>query len=164
MSYRAIPVNIGYALVDGTARALGLETKVELSDHSIKVEYALPNIDTRAWDSNLYRNGNVFVDGYANPIKPTVNYHEDLENPDTIDVEEGESGEEDDNSESDEDDGPHVSLISSPRYRDYMRQDLVSQLLTPNEQWKLLAYGILGVAILQFFTIIITMWATGQFA
>lgn len=164
MSYRAIPVNAAYGIVDGTARALGLETKVELSDHSITVEYALPDVDTRAWDSNLYVNGNVFVDGYANPIKPKVNYNEELENPDTIDVEEGETGTADDTADSEEGDGPHVSLISSARYRDYMRQDLVSQLLTPNEQWKLLAYGILGVAILQFFTIIITMWATGQFA
>lgn len=157
MSYREIPLNAALGVVGGTASALGLQLKVEASDHSLNVSYTQPDQDTRAWDSNLYRNGNLFVKGYANPIKPRVVHNDQLENPDTIDVEEGDAV---DTSDGDD---QHVSLISSSRYRDYMRQDLVSQLLTPQEQWKLIAYGIIGVAIVQFLTIIITMYVNGAF-
>lgn len=161
MSYREIPINIAFGFVESTASAMGVRTKVELSDHSINVSYRLPDDDKRAWDRDLYKNGNVFVSGYANPIKPRVEHNEQLENPDTVDVAEGDVDEE--AAESEADGGPHVSLISSSRYRDYMRQDLVSQLLTPQEQWKLIAYGVLGLGILQFIAIIITLYGTGSF-
>ena len=135
---------------------MGLQKEVKLSDHSIRVRLTHPDKDSEAWDNNLYRNGNVFVQGYANPIKPRVKHNRQLENPDEIDVTEHET-------EEQSDDDEHVSLISSSRYRDYMRQDLVSQLLTPQEQWRLIAYGILGLGILQFFAIIVTMYGTGAF-
>lgn len=148
-----------------TGRSLGstfgLQTAVVLSDHSIKVRMESPDKDTRAWDTNLYGNGNVFVEGYANPIKPRVEYHEQLENPNTVEVTEGDT----DDTEASEDDADdtHVQLISSGRYRDYMRQDLISQLLTPDAQWKLIAYGVLALGVLQFFAICVTLYGTGAF-
>ena len=142
--------------------SVGLELAVELSEHSIELELEKPDEDTRAWDPSMYSGGNVFVEGYANPIKPRVNYHQELETPDTIDVEEG--NKESEESEEKSEDEPHLELISSGRYRDYMRQDLISQLLTPDAQWKLIAYAVLAMCVLQFLGIIITLWATGSFA
>lgn len=144
-------------------QSVGLELAVELSEHSIEIEMEKPDEDTRAWDPDLYSNGNVFVQGYANPIKPRVQYNQALEEPSTIDVTEGDGeGVQDDT--DDTDDGPHLELISSGRYRDYMRQDLISQLLTPDAQWKLIAYAVLGMLVLQFIGIIVTLYATGTFA
>ena len=138
----------------------GLQLAVELSEHSITIEMEQPDESNRAWDTSLYKHGNVFLDGYANPIKPTVDQQTGLENPDHVS-----NGDEADGSESDGDgsDGPHTQLISSGRYRDYMRQDLISQLLTPESRWNKMLYGIIAVAALQFMTIIITLYATGSF-
>jgi hypothetical protein len=115
----------------------------------------------RAWDDSLYKRGNLFVDGYANPIKPKVRYNKDLENPNTIDVQEGDTP---DDREPEDDSTNHLELISSPRYREYMRQDLISQLLNPQEQWRLIVYGIIALGALQFLSIIITMYVTGGFS
>lgn len=160
MTYRSKPVNwmLNFALALGDQ--VGLQQKVEVSDHSIDVELTMPDHDNRAWDPDMFKNGNLFVDGYANPIKPSVEHHKDLEDSDTVEVQEGDPDTED--TENDES-GPHVELISSSRYRDYMRQDLVSQLLTPQEKWRLLAYGILAVGGLQFMTMIVILYATGGF-
>lgn len=170
MSYRAIPVNAMLAVTKATASTLGLKLKVELSDHSIEHSYALPDKDSKAWDMGMYKNGNLFPKGYANPIKPIVKHNENLENPNEIDHKEG-SPESSDGASSDapqlegetEGERTHVQLISSSRYRDYMRQDLVSQLLTPKEQWKLIAYGVLGLGILMFLSMIITLYVNGAF-
>jgi hypothetical protein len=164
MSYRAAPANWLIAAGRSLGRTLGCQLAVDVNDHSIELEMEVPSKDTRAWDTDLYRYGNLFVGSYANPIKPRVEYNEDLENPDEITHVEGEPedaphGE----SETDGEDVGHVQLISSPRYRDYMRQDLISQLLTPQEQWKLIAYAVAGVIALQFVTMIIVLYATGTF-
>lgn len=140
-------LNLGRKL----ARADGRELAVDLSDHSIGIKMAKPDTDELAWDPDLYHRGCVFVDGYANPIKPVVNRNKTLEDPDTIDAEQPENEER------------HVEMISSSRYGDYMKQDLISQILNPKEHWRLLAYGILGLLVLQFFAIIVTLYATGGF-
>lgn len=129
------------------------ELAVELSDHSINVRMVETDTEQRAWDDNLYRYGNVFIDGYANPIKPSVEYNEELEDPDTVDVEEG----------SAEDSDSHVELISSPRYRDYMRQDLIGQLLNPREQWRIIAYAVIGLALIMAINLVVTLSAAGVF-
>lgn len=136
------------------ARADGRELAVDLSNHSISIKMVRPDRDGMAWDPDLYRYGNVFMDGYANAIKPTVRRNKELEDPDEVDVEV---------SEESEADGGHVEMISSSRYADYMKQDLISQLLNPKEQWRLLAYGIIALGVLQFFGIIITLYVAGGF-
>jgi hypothetical protein len=166
MSIRATIPNALIGWGRRLGNSLGCEIAVELNDHSIQTEMVVPNKETRAWDSDLYRKGNVFVGSYANPIKPRVEYHEDLEDPDEITHVEGEPDtppEGESETDGGEDVG-HVQLISSPRYRDYMRQDLISQLLTPSEQWKLIMYAVLGNVVLTFFAIIVTLYATGSFA
>ncbi|WLW38201.1 hypothetical protein [Halorubrum spindle-shaped virus-BLv25] len=161
LNYLAAPMNYTLWAAESVAYAAGFKLQVVVSDHSVKIKFVKPDKDTRAWDSNLFKNANLFVQGYANPFKPRVEHNSKLENPDTIDIQEGEP-----DGENDETDGSNgdVSLIASSRYRDYMRQDLVSQLLTPKEQWKLIAYGVLAIGVLQFLAIIVTLYATGTFA
>lgn len=117
----------------------------------------VPNKNERAWDPNLYKNGQLYHAAYANPIKPKVNHDTDLETPDTIDV--NKSGVATDGGKTD----AHVQLISSSRYREYMRQDLISQLLNPREQWKILVYVLIGVLILVVANVLISLSAAGAF-
>lgn len=138
-------------------RILGTELVIECSEHSIETSMETPEQDDRAWDSNLYKHGQMFYSGYSNPIKPTVDVNKSLEEPDTVDIEEGTEGDENDA------EGPHTELISSARYRAYMRQDLISQLLTPKEQWQMLAYGLLVLGVFQLLTVATVLWATGSF-
>ena len=177
MSYREIPAQFVMGMAETFAKSLGCEPEVTLSEHSIDIDYTVPDKDRKAWDSSMYKNGNVFVEGYANPIKPRVHDNPELENPDTVDVVEGDGGVEVEEREgdssvdgaADREDGAggerdkHVGLISSSRYQTYMQQDLVSQLLTPQEQWRLIAYGILALGGLSFMNIIIVLYATGSF-
>lgn len=148
---------IAAGLAVGTAT--GLQQVVELSDHSISISVEQPDESNRAWDDSLYKNGNVFIDGYSNPVKPQVKQHTGLQNPDTAEIEEGEP---DGGSDVDESD-THAQLITSSRYRDYMRQDLISQLLTPESRWNKMLYGLIGIGALQFLGIVITLYATGSF-
>ncbi len=134
-------------------RLLGTELVVEVSQHSIKTTMDHPNKEDKAWDPDMYKHGQLYYEGYANPIKPRAKVNKGLEDPDEIDIEESEQ----------EDTEEEVSLISSARYHKYMRQDLISQLLTPTEKWRLIAYAVLGVGALQFINMVITLWATGSF-
>lgn len=138
---------------------MGCELAVELSDHSITIKMDHPNKNNRAWDENLYRKGNVFHSDYANPIKPQVDHNKGLKNPDEVHVQEGNSTATDGGKE--EQDQSHVQMISSPRYRDYMTQDLISQLLTPDERWKLLAYAVAFTAFLAIINIMVSLSAAG---
>jgi hypothetical protein len=144
-----------------TGRSLGrsgdAELAVDVSDHSISVAMEEPDKTQRAWDSNLYRRGNLFIDGYANPVKPSVQQHKELATPDEAKVIEGQP---EDDSPPD-DDEPHVDLIASPRYRAYMRQDLISQLLNPRAQWRLIAYAVIALAVFMAVNIVVSLAAAG---
>jgi hypothetical protein len=151
-------------------RILGCELAVETSQHSLKTSMVVPDRNDRAWDPGLYKYGNLFHEGYANPIKPRARRNTELEDPDTIDVETSDAtadveaaADDEELDKSDDTDVEHVKLISSPRYRKYMRQDLISQLLTPKEQWRLIAYGVLGLAGVQVVTLLVILWANGSF-
>lgn len=158
----------------------GLEMAVEVSDHSIKCSMEKPDESQRAWDPDMFKSGNLFVSGYANPIKPDVESNPELKQKNTVDVREGgpdvtapdggtvdsQAADVPDEIEADaepDSDGPHVQLISSGRYQKYMQQNLIEQLLTPESRWNTLVYAILGVAALGFVQIIVTLYATGSF-
>ena len=159
-------------------RVLGCELVVEASQHSLSTTMERPNTDgARAWDDNLYKHGQLYYAGYANPIKPRVKVDTDLETPDQVAVEESQFNPLDQNPATDGGEiteemhrrtqGPaddeHTKMISSARYRKYMRQDLISQLLTPRERWRLITYAIIGLGLLQMFGIVMTLYATGSF-
>lgn len=147
-----------------TGRTFGYELAVVASDHSLNVRMVNPrNHNDRAWDPDLYRYGNLFVSGYANPVKLKVDYHQELENPNQIEVDGGTTTAtaEDASREGQDGDGVHADVISSPRYREYMRQDLISQVLNPQEQWKKLLYAIAGVGVLSALTLMFTLSSAG---
>lgn len=137
-------------------RALGCELVVEVSDHSIKTTMEVPDTSKRAWDGNLFRRGQLFVKGYANPIKPRIIRHDDREELDEVDVEEGDGA-------ADAEDDRRLELIPSTRYREYLNQHLISELVNPQEQWQLLVYGIIALGVLLFVNMIVTLHATGSF-
>lgn len=137
----------------GLGRSAGYELAVELSDHSIKTTMVDPSDDDLAWDDGLYKHGGVFHEDYANPLKIRVNERKNLEDPDEVELEEGDE-------EADGD--VHTEVISSKRYAGYMRQHLIEQLLTPRSQWKLAVLGIIGLGLLQLLTIILMLFVTGS--
>lgn len=145
----------------GFGRTLGCELVVDTSPHSIEVSMEVPDKSRRAWDANLFRHGQMYAKGYANPIKPMVNHNPELENPDTIAVDGGKIEEDEDETDVEDDPSPHVELISSTRYREYMRQDLISQLLNPREQWRLVVYAVIALALLMTINLMVSMAGAG---
>lgn len=135
----------------GLGRSLGCELVVEVSDHSIDLAMQQPDKEERAWDPELYKNGQLYYSDYANPIKPKIEYNQDLEQPDRVAATDG----------GDSDDAAHVKMISSPRYREYMRQDAISQILNPREQWRLIFFAVIGLALLVVVNIMMNASATG---
>jgi len=137
-------------------RMLGCELVVEASENSLRTSMEVPDTDKRAWDSNLYRRGNLFIDGYANPVRPKIVPADEKGQLDDVEVVEGDGDDEDDESAA-------VGLIPSHRYQTFMSQQMLSELMNPREQWKLIVYGVIALGALQFIAIIVTMYATGSF-
>lgn len=135
-------------------RMFGTQLVVEASNHSLETSMEVPGKEKRAWDPSMYKRGQMYIHGYANPVKPQVNYNEELTDPDTTTLKEKIADEE-------EHDNAHTQLISSPRYREYMRQDLISQLLNPREQWRLIAFAVIALAVLQVATLVVGLAAAG---
>lgn len=136
----------------GFGQTLGCELVVDISDHSIGTSMEIPNTNSRAWDDNLFKSGQLYLKDHANPIKPYLVRNEDLEDPDEVDVKET----------KDVDSDNHTRVISSPRYKEYMRQDLISQLLNPRAQWRLIAYAVIILAVLMLANVFISMSAAGM--
>ena len=134
--------------------SLGCEPVIEVSEHSIKMSMEVPDKSKRAWDSDLYESGQLFYEGYANPVKLRVNQTQNPKQPDTLESPKPlpDGGEE-----------KNLEVIPSYRYRQHMDQHLLSQLVNPTQQWTLLLYAILGVGGLVVLSIIITMYVTGGF-
>ena len=148
------PFNIAFTTARIAGQTLGYQLVVELSDHSIDISMERPDKTERAWDDRLYKSGNVFLKGYANPIKPSIEPNDKLENHDEVDIEES--------NERPTPESQHVSVISSSRFKTYMKQDLISQLLTPKEQWRIIAYAVGALALLMFINVAVSMSAAGM--
>jgi hypothetical protein len=135
-------------------RTLGCELKVDVSDHSIKTSMVKPDTERWAWDKNLYKNGNLFVEEYANPIKPRVTVGEEIDESTEVDVTEGDGGEETDSN-------AHTQLISSAKYHEIIRADKISQLMNPREQWRLIVYAVIALCVLMLGNVFISLSAAG---
>lgn len=151
---------VGMSLARSLGRSLGCELVVETSDHSINLSMERPQTADRAWDHDLYQHGQLYYRGYANPIKPVVQPADSRDELDDVAVEEGETDAETPGSDG-EDRERTVGLVPSTRWRMYLDQHLISELVRPEERWKLLVYGVLGVAGLQFITIIVIVYLMG---
>lgn len=159
MSLRSYILTAWLGWLRDIANQMGCELIIEASDHSLETTFEHADKNSRAWDPNLYRRGQLYIKGYANPVKPAVDYNQDLEDPDTAVIREGDV----ELDEDDEQEGAHTELISSPRYREYMRQDLISQLLNPREQWRLIMYAVIGLGGLMLINVLITLSVAGAF-
>lgn len=149
----------------GSARAfgnaLGCETAVEFSSHSIELKMVDPSTATYAWDPDLYVKGNAFYTGYANPIKPVVDKTATIKEPDEIDVEDGDPDESDASG-----DDRYVSLISSTRHVLAAQNNIISQLINPKERLKLIQWSLIaiaGVLVLTFLLLVVVAARVGVF-
>lgn len=123
-------------LVVGIARLLGLKLKVQLSEHKIKLSLVEPDkLENEAYDSTQYANGNIFLEGYANPIK--ARFDDAKEN---------------------------LELIASERYKHFMRMSLLKDLIrsTAGGGWTLkkilvvtLVISLVNTAMIGFFLVML---------
>lgn len=131
-------------------RILGCELAVDAGGQTLDVQMVTPSTDgERAWDDTMYVRGNLFVDGYANPVKPQVRTNAELGDSDEVDVEVSEQASED---------PENVSMMSSARYRLFMVQDLVSELLNPKERLDKILYGIIAVGAVLLINLLSTLF------
>lgn len=135
---------------------LGCELVVETSDHSLHTSMEVPNSSTRAWDSNLWTKGQLFIRGYANPIKPYVERHLDQGEQDQARIKSSEL----------EDDEDHTGIVASTMYRMYQDQHLASELMLPSEKWKRIFWAVIalgGLITLSVGLNLATMVSSGGF-
>lgn len=130
---------------------MGCYLVVEPSNHTVDISMEIPNQDKRAWDLDHYRFTNIFPRGYSNPVKIAVRSHKELGHPDVVDIIQTEETTQElpDGGQ----DVSHVELISSHRYREFMQQNLISQLINPTETLNkiiILLLAVLGVSGLIF--------------
>jgi len=129
-----------------TGRAVGCELEVTVDDQRISLSMSPPGArESRSWDNELYARGQMYYGDYANPIKPLANKRTDVDDKDTGTLyvsEDGDSGGE----------TPYVKLMSSARYQIHMANEMIDSLVTPDEQWNKIFYGLVLLGILQFFS------------
>lgn len=176
---------LGNTLI-GLGRSIGRkegasELAVTVSDHSIKARMVDISEKEMAWDHDLYRHGNLFYQSYANPVKIKVNHNPGLDNKDTVGLQEGDAsvqqGHEDDGDGSDplvegdadyssqertaDESEQHKEVMSSNRYQMLAKQNIISQMVNPQEQWRILMYLIIGTLITAFISVIMSASAAG---
>lgn len=140
---------LNYARITG--RILGTELVVDVSDHSIDIKMKVPNKTERAWDSNLYKRGQLFRAGCANPVKVVLDESGTLEEEDSVDIVEGSGGR------------GETTVMASQRYKTYMLQKTIKDMAMPTSHWHKVIYGMIALGALGLFQIIVTLWATGSF-
>lgn len=134
--------------VRSMANAFGYQIVVETSPHSLHVSFEKPNTMQRAWDPGLFKRGQLYVKGYANPVKPIARQttsHTEKDEVDMIDTYEGKG-----NAPVVVGDGgkqmQHTEIISSPRFHSLMQQKIIEAMVRPEQQWKTIVYIMLFIA------------------
>lgn len=111
----------------GIARSLGhaagYRTAVVLEDQRVDVKLIHLDEDAIAWDPGHYLYTNLFLSGYANPVKPEVD-------------------------ESD------VSLVPSERYKRYMDQHLLSEMIGEGRSLRAVIAALLAIGGLEALVLI----------
>lgn len=130
-------------------RKFGYELKVTQSSHSLHTKMVNPNADEHAWDPDLYKHGNLFLQGHGNPVKMHVDRTHD----------EGEMSE---NKVTAKDShGESVEIIASPFYKELIKADKLGQLLNPEEQWQKMMYALIGILVISSISGVASMSAAG---
>lgn len=95
--------------VRSVARAVGLELEVVLTEHKIKTKMQNPDKTDKFWNSKIWTNGNIYLKDYANPVNIEIS---DIENH-----------------SHKEDDSVDADLITTERYKTFMEQSLIDDML-----------------------------------
>lgn len=91
---------LAYDVVAGIMLMLGYKLKVTVGEHKIYLDWVkASNLKERAWDKSHYVNGNIFVKGYANPIKPRLDREKS-----------------------------NLDMIESTRYKDFMKLQTIQNI------------------------------------
>jgi len=110
----------------------------------------------KSWDPDMYYRGQMYYRGYTNPIKPVVKRTDDVQEKDRTYL----YTEQDTDTEGAE--APQRTMMASARYKVHMANDMISELVTPSEQWDKIFYGLILLGILMFFNMAISVLiATG---
>lgn len=113
--------------VRGIARIFGYELKIVLTEHKIKTKFDNPSREGNCWDSTHWTKGNIFLKGIANPIKPKK-----------TEVEDGD-----------------WDLITSERYKTFMEQSLIDDMLQASKSDGLtLKTAVIALASLQILNLV----------
>jgi len=111
----------------------------------------------RHWDPDLYYKGSMYYRGYANPIKPIVERTDDVKQKDRTYLYTKEGPEEHDSEK------PQRTMMASARYKAHMANQMISELVTPSEQWDKIFYGLILLGVLMFFNMAVSVLiATGS--
>lgn len=145
MGVRTAIANFALGMGRSIGNSMGCELAVDVSGHSIETKMVPPKPNSeRAWDDDLFVKGNLFVNDYANPVKPVVEHNEGIDDPDQVELETSDEG----------DDDVHTSVISSKRYGLFMMQNLVSELLNPSERLTTIQWILVGIAGMLLMTLL----------
>jgi hypothetical protein len=148
---------LGAARIFG--RTLGCELEVTVDNQRIQTVMRPPGSHSaRVWDPDMYYRGNLYLRGYANPVKPGVDVELDPSELDrgTIEVSEGSREAFADGGERVEAlpvvEDEHARLMSSKLFKKHMDNHMISELVTPDEKWNkiFMAILILGGVIVAF--------------
>lgn len=146
-------LNAWMGMVRTVANSMGYELAVTSSAHRLRTDFRKPKSTSRyVWDPEMYVKGQLYREGYANPIKPIARHNPSLGTRDEIDHWEhsqaqvvGDGGE----------DADFTEIISSPRFHLEMQQDVISSMLIPSEQWTKLFWALVAVAALVLMTFLL---------
>jgi hypothetical protein len=151
-------------------RTLGCELEVTVDNQRIQTVMRPPGSHSgRVWDPDMYYRGNLYLRGYANPVKPRVDV--DL-NPSELDRGELDVSEEtptrEDATATDGGetmptvDAPHARLMSSKLFKKHMDNHMISELVTPDEKWNKIFMAILVLGgVIVAFGVLAVLLATG---
>lgn len=124
-------------LLFGTIRvmseAIGNEIAVVITPHKIKLKFIDPDSTDYAWDESLFTSGNLFLEGFANPVKPKI--------PDNEDKAESEY---------------NLELIESKRYKKLMDNKLMDDVISEGlgDKFPTLAHVLVLSAAMHLVTIV----------
>lgn len=89
-----------YDIVAGIMLMLGYKLKVTVGEHKIYLDWVkASDMKERAWDSTHFVNGNIFIKGFANPVKPYLDKKKNK-----------------------------LELMESTRYKDYMKLQTIQNI------------------------------------
>lgn len=113
---------------------LGYELDVVISEHKIKLEMVSPeDLDGsgRMWDDSIFTTGNLHLEGIANPI--------DFEWPD---------------------DDSAASIITSERYKTFMEQSLIDDIISEgsDNSGLTLLHVLVILSTVQFVSTLVIVW------